>query len=65
VPYLAMEQESINEFLLYWLVANKQKAMNILGYNKEDVEAELSKLSQCGSYFVTFGKGKAFATYRI
>lgn len=57
------EHDSLNDFLLYWLVVNKQKAMEILGYSKSEIKTEISKFTDCGRYLVTYGKGEAFGTY--
>ena len=59
------EHESLIDFLIYWLVSNKLKAMNILGHTRLEITAELSPFSECGRYYVTFGHGRAFGTTSI
>ena len=59
------EHESLSEFLTYWLVANKRKALKIMGIKDEVIESELAKFSECGRYCVTYGSGRMFSTSSI
>ncbi len=61
----AREHESFNHFLTYWLVANKRKAMKLMGHSEEQIKSELSKFSECGRYYVTYGAGRMFGTNGI
>ena len=54
--------DSLNDFLIYWLVANKPKAMDLLGFNKDEIAQERLNFESCGGSQVTFGKGKPFTS---
>lgn len=61
----AREHESFSEFLTYWLVANKRKAMILMNVTEDVIKAELSKYKDCGRYCVTYGTGRMFGTNDI
>jgi hypothetical protein len=56
------QHDSLNDFLIYWLVASKPKAMKILGFTTEEIARERVHFENCGGCQVSFGKGKPFST---
>jgi len=59
------EHDSTVQFLTYWLVANKYKAMRLINLTEEEIKTELAKFSECGRYYVTYGSGRMFGTKSI
>lgn len=59
------EHDSMIQFLAYWLVANKHKAMQLMSLTEEEIKSELSKFNECGCYYVTYGSGRMFGTKSI
>ncbi|MDO6421542.1 hypothetical protein [Saccharophagus degradans] len=59
------EHDTMIQFLTYWLVANKHKAMQLMNLAEDEIKSELSKFNECGRYYVTYGSGRMFGTKSI
>jgi hypothetical protein len=50
------EFASFHEFLLFVLVSDKRTALVTLGYSAVAIDRAMAQFSECGRYFVTYGK---------
>lgn len=52
------EFETFQEFLLFLLLSSKKSSLTLLGYSKVAIEEMLLEFSECGRYYVSYGKSQ-------
>jgi hypothetical protein len=53
---MVRECGSLEEFILWWLASRKTEALRILGFTATEARGELEIFSECGRYYVSYGK---------